>query len=200
MIAFLRGKFSFPSAAQAIIDVNGVGYEVQISLHTYSAIQQEKEGQLFTYLHITENAQTLYGFSTLEEKRLFLHLISVSGVGASTGRMMLSGLAPEELTKAIVHNNVKQLESIKGIGKKTAERLIVELKDKLTKQMDGQKLEMLASGSMAVGREDQDALEALVALGIARPMAEKAVQKAVNNAPESKNSVENLIKAALKNL
>ncbi len=136
MIAFLRGKFSFPSPAQAIIDVNGVGYEVQISLNTYSAIQQEKEGQLFTYLHITENAQTLFGFSTLEEKKLFLHLISVSGVGASTARMMLSGLAPDELMKAIVQNNVKQLEGIKGIGKKTAERLIVELKDKLTKHLD----------------------------------------------------------------
>ncbi|MFT4203452.1 MAG: Holliday junction branch migration protein RuvA [Chitinophagaceae bacterium] len=198
MIAFLRGKFSFPSAAQAIIDVNGVGYEVQISLNTYAAVQQEKEGQLFTYLHITENSQTLYGFSTLEEKKLFLHLISVSGVGASTARMMLSGLAPEELTKAIVQNNVKQLESIKGIGKKTAERLIVELKDKLTKQMDGQKMEVLVSG--AATSHEQDALDALVALGIARPMAEKAVQKALNNAPETTTNIENLVKAALRNL
>jgi len=199
MIAFLRGKFTFPSAAQAIIDVNGVGYEVQISLNTYSAIQQEAEGQLFTYLHITENAQTLYGFSTLEEKKLFLNLISVSGVGASTARMMLSGMAPDELMKAIVQNNVRQLEGIKGIGKKTAERLIVELKDKLTKQMDGQKLETMAGGA-AAGRSEQDALDALVALGIARPMAEKAVQKAITNMPEVKSNVENLIKAALKNM
>ncbi|PZP52195.1 MAG: Holliday junction branch migration protein RuvA [Pseudopedobacter saltans] len=199
MIAFLRGKFSFPSAAQTIIDVNGVGYEVQISLNTYSTIQNQQEGQLFTYLHITENAQTLYGFSTMEEKKLFLHLISVSGVGASTARMMLSGMAPEELMKSIVQNNVKQLESIKGIGKKTAERLIVELKDKLTKQFDNQKLDVLA-GNITAGRHEQDALEALIALGIGRPLAEKAVQKAMSHSPESKSNVELLIKAALKNL
>lgn len=199
MIAFLRGKFIFPSAAQVIIDVNGVGYEVQISLNTYDAVQQTKEGQLFTYLHITENAQTLYGFSTLEEKKLFLHLISVSGVGASTARMMLSGLAPDELIKAIVQNNIKQLESIKGIGKKTAERLVVELKDKLTKQFDSQKMDILV-GSHAGGGEDQDAVEALVSLGIMRPLAEKAVKKALSSTLESKSNVQDLIKAALKNI
>lgn len=199
MIAFLRGKFIFPSPAQAIIDVNGVGYEVQISLHTYSMVQAQQEGQLFTYLHITENAQTLFGFSTIEEKRLFLQLISVSGVGASTARMMLSGMAPEELIKAIVQNNVKQLEGIKGIGKKTAERLIVELKDKLTKQFDAQKMDILMPSQRA-GSAENDALEALIALGIGRPLAEKAIQKSLANSAGEALSVEQLIKTALKNI
>src|SRR3954466_15226286 len=133
MIAFVRGKFARKSPSQIIVDVNGVGYELQISLNTYSFISNKDEGQLHTYLHITENGQTLFGFSGLDEKELFLQLISVSGVGASTARMMLSGMKPEDIIKAIVQGNVKQLESIKGIGKKTAERLIVELKDKLGK-------------------------------------------------------------------
>ena len=100
MIAFLRGSFYIKSPAQVVVDVNGVGYDCQISLHTYSAISEKESGQLFTYLHITENAQTLYGFFDMSEKELFTQLISVSGVGAATARMMLSGLRPEEIIKA----------------------------------------------------------------------------------------------------
>ena len=117
-----------------MVDVNGVGYDLQISLNTYSAIAKKESGLLFTYLHITENAHTLFGFAELAEKEMFLQLISVSGVGASTARMMLSGMRPDEIAKAIVQGNTKLLESIKGIGKKSAERLIVELRDKLGKQ------------------------------------------------------------------
>ena len=131
MIAFVSGKFVTKLPSQVIVDVNGVGYELQISLNTYSHISNSESGKLHTYLHITENAQTLFGFFDLAEKELFLSLISVSGVGASTARMMLSGSKPAEIISAIIQNNTKQLESIKGIGKKTAERIVLELKDKL---------------------------------------------------------------------
>ena len=134
MIAFVRGNFVQKQPARVVVDVNGVGYDLQISLHTYSSIVNKESGQLFTYLHITENAHTLFGFAEMTEKDLFLQLISVSGVGTSTARMMLCGMKPEEITRAIVQGNTKQLESIKGIGRKSAERLIVELRDKFGKQ------------------------------------------------------------------
>ncbi len=194
MIAFVRGSFAIKTPAKIVVDVNGVGYELHISLNTYSAISNKDGGQLFTYLHITENAQTLFGFADLIEKELFLQLISVSGVGASTARMMLSGMKPEEITRAIVQGNTKQLEGIKGIGKKSAERLIVELRDKLSKQ------------SLEVGisrfnqpQNDVDAINALISLGIGRVMAEQAVKKILQTQPEN-TSLEDIIKQALKNL
>jgi len=194
MIAFVRGKFARKTPAQIIVDVNGVGYELQVSLNTYSAITDKTEGQLFTYLHITENAQTLYGFFEQAEKELFLQLISVSGVGASTARMMLSGMKPEEIVKAIVQGNAKQLESIKGIGKKTAERLVVELRDKLGKQ----NAETFTTAQPAYSIE-QDALQALTSLGIARPMAEAALKKVLHQTGNNA-SLEQIIKLSLKNL
>ena len=115
------------------MDVGGVGYEVNISLNTYEAISKKEKGLLYTYLHITENSQVLFGFHEQTEKDLFLHLISVSGVGASTARMMLSGMQPEEIIRAIVNGEARLLEQIKGIGKKSAERLVLELRDKLSK-------------------------------------------------------------------
>ncbi|MDO9157430.1 MAG: Holliday junction branch migration protein RuvA, partial [Sediminibacterium sp.] len=108
MIAFVRGQFAVKTPARVVVDVNGVGYDLQISLNTFSAISNKDNGQLFTYLHITENSHTLFGFAELSEKDLFLQLISVSGVGASTARMMLSGMKPEEITRAIVQGNTKQ--------------------------------------------------------------------------------------------
>ena len=194
MIAFVRGKFAKKTPAQVIVDVNGVGYELQVSLNTYSAITDKTEGQLFTYLHITENAQTLYGFFEQAEKELFLQLISVSGVGASTARMMLSGMKPDEIIKAIVQGNAKQLESIKGIGKKTAERLVVELRDKLGKQS----METFTTIQTASSVE-QDALQALTSLGIARPMAEAALKKVLHQTGTNA-SLEQIIKLSLKNL
>jgi Holliday junction DNA helicase RuvA len=193
MIAFVNGKFVSKLPNQVIVDVNGVGYDLQISLNTYSVTSNKEEGKLFTYLHITENAQTLYGFSDMEEKELFLHLISVSGVGASTARMMLSGLTPEEIIRSITNGNAKQLESIKGIGKKTAERLVLELKDKLTRLQTN-----LPNASYAINTVESDALNALVALGIQKNMAENAIKKVLSSANSS--SVENIIKLALKNL
>lgn len=194
MIAFLKGNFIVKNPAQVIVDVNGVGYECHISLHTYSAISGKPTGQLFTYQHITENAHTLYGFAEVSEKDLFIQLISVSGVGAATARMMLSGMRPEEIMRAIVQGNAKQLESIKGIGRKTAERLVLELRDKFGKQTN----ELLISPTVYNSIEN-DALNALISLGIARPGAEQAIKKALSAANENL-ALEQLIKQALKNV
>jgi Holliday junction DNA helicase RuvA len=193
MLAFVRGQFAIKTPARVVVDVNGVGYDLQISLNTYSSISNKTDGMLHTYLHITENAQTLYGFADVAEKEIFLQLISVSGVGASTARMMLSGMKPDEIARAIVQGNTKQLESIKGIGRKSAERLIVELRDKLGKQaMDSP----LAAHTATT--EDTDAITALVALGISRPMAENAVKKVTKT--QTGIALEDIIKQALKNL
>jgi Holliday junction DNA helicase RuvA len=194
MIAFVRGHFAVKTPARIVVDVNGVGYELNISLNTYSAISNKESGQLFTYLHITENAQSLFGFADLAEKELFMQLISVSGVGASTARMMLSGLKPAEITRAIVQGNTKQLEGIKGIGKKSAERLIVELRDKLGKQSNDSIL-----AGFSEPQKDTDAVNALISLGIGRVMAEQAVQKVIQTQPDN-DSLEDIIKLALKNL
>ncbi len=197
MIAFLQGNFMQLTPAKLIIDVGGVGYEVNISLHTYEAISKKEKGMLHTYLHITENAQVLFGFHELQEKDLFLHLISVSGVGASTARMMLSGMQPEEIIRAIVQGEARQLEQIKGIGKKSAERLVLELRDKLSKIT----LTQNPTGGFATvakSTPSQDAIQALVSLGIQKAVAEKAVDKTLQ-AQGSDLNLETLIKAALKN-
>ncbi len=193
MIAFVRGNFVDKTPARVIVDVNGVGYDLQISLNTYSAIADKENGLLYTYLHLFENGQTMYGFANVAEKEMFLQLISVSGVGAATARMMLSGMRPEEITRAIVQGNTKVLESIKGIGKKSAERLIVELKDKFGKQA----LENPLAG-ISVSSVDTDAINALVALGIGRTMAENAIKKVIETNPNI--ALEEIIKQALKSL
>ncbi|MDB5247894.1 MAG: Holliday junction helicase RuvA [Segetibacter sp.] len=194
MIAFVRGKFAVKNPAQVVVDVNGVGYECQVSLNTYSAISNQESGQLYTYLHITENNQTLYGFSEPSEKELFTQLISVSGVGAATARMMLSGLKPDEIIKAIVQSNARLLESVKGIGRKTAERLVLELKDKLSKNLNDSILT-----SSVTNKVENDALTALISLGIPRPNAEKAIKNVIE-ANDSNIQLEELIKKALKNI
>ncbi|NCI47993.1 Holliday junction branch migration protein RuvA [Sediminibacterium soli] len=193
MIAFVRGQFAVKTPARIVVDVNGVGYDLQVSLHTYSAISNKDSGLLFTYLHITENAHTLFGFAELAEKEMFLQLISVSGIGAATARMMLSGMRPDEIARAIVQGNTRQLEGIKGIGKKSAERLIVELKDKLGKQSFD-----ASTAAPAIPSIDNDAINALVALGIGRSMAENAVKKTM--AAAEGGSLEDIIKQSLKNL
>ena len=192
MIAYLSGKFSYKNPAVVYVDVNGIGYEVNISLNTYAQIQHLNEGKLFTYLQIKEDAHTLYGFFDSLEKEMFVLLISVSGVGAATARMMLSGMKPDEISNAILMKQTSILESVKGIGRKTAERLVLELKDKVSK------ISQTSTGNISVGNTfDQDALNALIALGISRPMAEQAIKKIKMTEP-SINSLENLIKKALK--
>ncbi len=195
MIAFVRGHFAVKTPSRIVVDVNGVGYELQISLNTYSSISNKESGLLFTHLHITENAQTLFGFAELAEKEMFLQLISVSGVGASTARMMLSGMRPDEIATAIIQGNTRQLEGIKGIGKKSAERLVVELRDKLGKTA-------VTGGFVTAGMVqsiDTDAVNALIALGIGRAIAEQAVKKTVGSVAENA-SLEEIIKQSLKSL
>ena len=192
MYAYLLGKFIDKTPAQVYVDVNGVGYEVNISLNTYSHILNLEQGKLFTHLQVKEDGHVLYGFFDKAEKEMFLLLISISGVGAATARMMLSSLKPEEVSRAIVQNNVKLLESVKGIGKKTAERLVLELKDKLSKQQLSGTITTSWGNSL-----EQDALNALVALGISRQQAEQSIQK-ITLAEPSVSKLEDLIKKALK--
>jgi Holliday junction DNA helicase RuvA len=193
MIAQLTGNFLHKTPTRVIIDTNGVGYEVNISLNTYSAIANASSGTLFTHLKISEDAFTIYGFADASEKEMFLKLLSVSGVGAATARMMLSSLKPVEVQMAISSGNVKLLESIKGIGKKTAERIALELRDKLAI------LPSAVAGGMMVQHNtpETEALEGLMALGIGKAIAEQALRKATASNPGSL-SVENLIKLALK--
>lgn len=192
MYAYLQGKFSYKSPAQVHIDVHGVGYEVNISLTTYSSIQNITEGKLFTYLQIKEDGHTLYGFFEKEEKEMFVLLIGVSGIGAATARLMLSNLIPAEIVKAIQQGNIKLIESVKGIGKKTAERLVLELKDKVSKHPSITGI-LLPQGN----RLQQDALNALIALGINKNQAEQSIQKVILVEP-SLTHLEDLIKKALK--
>lgn len=195
MIAYLNGKLAYKSPALIHLDVNGVGYEVQISLHTYSKIQALESCKLLTYVHIKEDAHTMYGFFEESERSIFLQLISVSGVGASTARMMLSSLQPEDIQRAIVMENEKMLEGVKGIGSKTAKRLILELKDKMRKHKE----DVLHLSVTSHNTIQEDALNALVTLGIARNMAEQAVQRVLKAEPQL-NELELLIKKSLKTL
>jgi len=192
MYAYLQGKFTYKSPAQVYVDINGVGYEVNISLNTYSHIQLLDEGKLYTYLQIKEDGHILYGFFDKMEKDMFIMLIGISGVGAATARMMLSSLKPDEINRAIAQGNVKVLEGVKGIGKKTAERLILELKDKVGKIISDINIPITASSSL-----QQDALNALIALGISRQQAETSVQKLILSEPSITN-LEELIKKSLK--
>jgi Holliday junction DNA helicase RuvA len=192
MYAYLQGAFTYKSPAQVYVDVNGVGYEVNISLNTYGAIQHLDKGKLYTYFQVKEDGHTLFGFFDKAEKEMFVLLISVSGVGASTARIMLSHMKPDEVQRAIAQGNVKLLESIKGIGKKTAERLVLELKDKVIKVSADSVIPVPASNSL-----QQDALNALIALGISKPLAESSIQK-INLAQPNITNLEELIKKALK--
>jgi Holliday junction DNA helicase RuvA len=196
MIAYLKGTFARKTPAAVIVDVGGVGYDVQISLNTYSKIQSLESGLLHTHLLVREDAQTLYGFFDDAEKQLFQNLISVSGIGAGTARVMLSYLKPDEISRAIVQGNTRVLEAIKGIGKKTAERVVLELRDKLAKnpvQTPDTTISSWKSNSL-----ETDALEALIALGINRQAADAAVQKVLK--AEDGLSVEAVIKKALQSL
>lgn len=192
MIAFLNGVFVKKTPSYVFVDVAGVGYEVQISLNTYSRIQEIEKGILQTHLIVREDAHILFGFFDMAEKEMFLHLIAISGVGANTARVMLSYMKPDELSRAIIQGNAKALETIKGIGRKTAERIVVELRDKLARQP----VETDLNISPWKGNTLQaDALNALIALGINRQAADGAIQKVLAQDPTI--GVELLIKKAL---
>jgi holliday junction DNA helicase RuvA len=192
MITFLRGEFVYKTPALIHVDVGGVGYEVQISLHTFSQMQHLDRGILQIYHQVKEDGETLFGFFETSEKEMFTLLISVSGVGASTARMMLSAMKPDELARAIVQGHTKQLEGIKGIGKKSAERIILELRDKVGRKFVGSNISPLINNTL-----EQDALNALVSLGISRPVAEQALKRLGLHAPVPQK-VEDIIKQVLK--
>ena len=194
MIAFLKGIFVYKTPTMVHVDVNGVGYEVQISLTTYSHIEALPSGMLHTYLHVREDAHILYGFFEPKEKEMFTQLLGVNGIGAGTARVMLSSMKAEEITRAIIQGNVKMLESIKGIGRKTAERVVLELRDKLGKQSLEANISPLVNNTL-----ESDALNALLALGIARPAAEQVIKKVLLSSP-SLTKAEDIIKQALKTL
>jgi holliday junction DNA helicase RuvA len=197
MIAYIDGKLTYKDHAFVIIDVNGVGYEIKISLQTYSALSEGNERcKLYTYLSIREDAHTLYGFKERDEKSLFLDLISVSGIGANTALVMLSSMSSGEIREALISEDVRTIQSIKGIGAKTAQRAIIELKDKLRKE------QMLGGASPTIfpvknSQVRNEALAALVTLGIPKNVAEKSIETILKKEGEDV-TVEQLIRLALR--
>jgi Holliday junction DNA helicase RuvA len=194
MIHHIKGRLVEKSPTHAIIEASGIGYFLNISLITFSKLGNDENCTLYTHLSIKEDAHTLYGFVEKSEREIFRQLISVNGVGASTARIMLSSMTAEEITTAIVTSDVNALKSIKGIGAKSAQRIIVDLKDKLGK-MDGIEQNIL---TFANNTNRDEALSALLALGFIKNSVEKVLNKVLKAQPDL--DVENLIKEALKNL
>ena len=195
MINYLNGKLIVKDPTYVVVDIGGLGYEAKISLSTFGAIKSLEQVKLYTHLHIKEDAHTLYGFFDPAEKKRFLDLISISGVGPSTGLMILSSLSPEELQQAIVSENVAVIQGVKGIGLKTAQRIILELKDKMKKEGLLDKTdEFLPKFDNTLRSE---ALSALTTLGISKPAAEKSVDLILKEHGQE-TKLEDLIKLALK--
>lgn len=193
MIAHLSGKLVEKTPTQVVIDCGGVGYHVNISLHTYSLLPSTDFIKLFTHLQIKEDSHTLFGFVEKSEREIFKLLLSVSGIGASIARTMLSSLDPIQITNAIASGDVITIQSIKGIGSKTAQRVILDLKEKVLKLYDLDEVSMSHSNT-----NRDEALSALEVLGFVRKTAERVVEKIIKDAPDS--TVESIIKQALKNL
>lgn len=191
MITHLKGKVAEVTPAHVVIDCNGVGYVAHISLNTFTRIKDAGETLLHTLLIVREDAHLLYGFADREEREIFILLISVSGIGAATARMILSALSPDEIRSAIASGDVRRFKSVKGVGEKSAQRIIVDLKDKVggvsTAQAPG-------TGGLSIQME---AAAALAALGFSKPQADKALSAALKE-PGAQDSVEKLIKLSLK--
>ncbi|MBL7929897.1 MAG: Holliday junction branch migration protein RuvA [Bacteroidia bacterium] len=195
MYEYITGKIVYRSATNAVIDCHGIGYNLNISLNTYSKLREGETQTVFTHLSVKEDSHTLFGFAEEDERRMFRQLITVNGVGASTARMILSSLNPSELQDAIVQGNAPVLQSIKGIGSKSAQRIIIDLKDKILKGEGAQV--MVVAGSQSSAK--QEALSALMTLGFARHAAEKSLDSVIKSKGTSL-SVEELIKSALGNM
>lgn len=192
MYAFIEGKIAGINPAEVVIDCQGVGYDISISVNTYSQIKDLESCRLLTHLSVKEDAMVLYGFAREDERRLFRQLITVSGVGAGTARLILSSLTPDEVTNAIVLGQANILQKVKGIGGKTAQRIIIDLKDKLGKDQ-GVK-EILGS---TYNTKREEALSALSMLGFNKSLTEKAIDKIIKEEGTSL-TVEQLIKSTLK--
>ncbi|TXB67205.1 Holliday junction branch migration protein RuvA [Vicingus serpentipes] len=193
MIAQIKGRLVEKTPTYVVIDCNGVGYQLNISLNTFSKIGDNESCLLFTHFVVREDAQLLYGFKEKSERELFRLLISVSGVGSSTAMMILSSLSPDETKNAIMTSDVNTLKGVKGIGAKSAERIIVDLKDKIGKVENSDNLSIFSNNTIK-----DEALSALVMLGFSKGPAEKALTKIVSQTSDI--TVEELIKRTLKNL
>jgi Holliday junction DNA helicase RuvA len=196
MYAYIKGKLTFKSPTMVVIDTGGIGYELQISLHTWTAIEKKEEVLLWTELIVKEDSHTLFGFSQVDERQLFRLLISVSGIGPNTSRLILSAMEPDQARTAILTEDVAAFQSVKGVGPKTAKRVIIELKDKLEKTSD---TAMHIPGSPGGGSGRVEALSALMALGFQKAQAEKALQKVSQRGKQPENT-EEWLKEALKAL
>jgi holliday junction DNA helicase RuvA len=194
MISYIKGKLVEKSPTEVVIEANGIGYAIHISLHTFSLIQDQENIKLHTFLHIKEDAHTLYGFMDKSERELFKLLISVSGIGPGTARTMLSSIAPDVIIQAIANGDASIIQSAKGVGVKTAQRVIIDLKDKINKIYSVEyQNEVVTSAT-----NRNEALDALEVLGFIRKTAEKVIDKIIKEDPQA--TVETLIKKALKNL
>ncbi|WP_103069934.1 Holliday junction branch migration protein RuvA [Aquimarina sediminis] len=193
MITHIKGRLVEKNPTDVVIDCGGVGYLLHISLHTFSLIPEGEALELYTHLQVKEDSHTLFGFAEKSEREIFRLLISVSGIGASTARTMLSSLHPDQVKDAIASNDVATIQSIKGIGAKTAQRVIIDLKDKILKVYNIDEVSVSQSNT-----NKDEALSALETLGFNRKIAEKAIDRVLKQDP--KETVENIIKQALKNI
>ncbi|TCP28107.1 Holliday junction DNA helicase subunit RuvA [Tenacibaculum skagerrakense] len=193
MITQIKGRLVEKNPTYVVVDCNGLGYLLNISLNTYGALPAEENVKLYTHLSIREDAHTLYGFIDKVEREVFKLLISVSGVGPSIARTMLSSMTAEDVQQAIASENVKLIQSVKGIGAKTAQRVIIDLKEKILKTFDLDEVSVTESNT-----NKEEALSALEVLGFARKQSDKVITNILKESPSA--SVEELIKKALKNL
>lgn len=193
MIAHIQGKLVEKTPTEVVIDCGGVGYHINISLHTYALLPKTDFIKLYTYVQIKEDAHTLFGFVEKTEREIFKMMLTVSGIGASIARTMLSSLEPKQIIQAIASSDVASIQSIKGIGAKTAQRVIIELKDKVLKLYDLEEVSLIQNNT-----NKDEALSALEVLGFIRKNAERVVEKIARENPDA--TVEFIIKQALKNL
>ncbi|MEM9887722.1 MAG: Holliday junction branch migration protein RuvA [Bacteroidota bacterium] len=196
MINYIKGKINFKTPTYIVVETYGIGYEINISLNTYTEIEKLEELKILIHQHIKEDSNTLYGFSTATEKNLFRHLISVSGIGPNTAQIVLSGMKPDEVRSAIISEDDRAFSRVKGIGPKTAKRIILDLKDKILKDSGAESSLPTTAGNNTLRDE---ALSALLALGFNKIKIQKVLNKVLREQPNI-GSVEGLIKAALKQL
>ena len=193
MITQLTGRLVEKSPTEVVIDCNGIGYMVNISLHTFSQLSNDENIKLFTHLQVKEDSHTLFGFFTIIERTIFKQLITVSGIGSSTARTMLSSLEPHQIRRAIISEDLATIKSVKGIGLKTAQRVLIDLKDKMLNLFDSEEIQLFSNNTIK-----EEALSALEVLGYSRKQSEKVIDNVIQSSPDS--SVEALIKAALNKL
>ena len=193
MITQLTGRLVEKTPTQLVIDCSGVGYAVHISLHTFSQIGKDENIKIYTHLQVREDDHTLFGFHTTIERSVFLLLISVSGIGASTARTMLYSLEPQQIQRAIVSEDLNTIKSVKGIGLKTAQRVLIELKDKMMNLFEDEEIQIFGNNTIK-----DEALSALEVLGYSRKQSERIVDSIIQSNPDC--SVEELIKEALNKL